>query len=154
MCYAAIPAVISAVAGVASAASAQKQASYNRKLAEQQSESLEQEAENVRIAGSQEAGRQQIESEKRLARGRAEMGARGISSAVGTPGDLASDVAEVGAMEQMTILNNASRQAFGMGQQGAALTERAAMDVRAARQRMGATILSSGAKAYSAYSMG
>lgn len=143
--------IAAGVMGAASGASAgaeMEAAEYNVKVAEQHQDQLETEAENVRIAGSQEAGRQQIETQKQLARGRAEAGARGISSTAGTPGQVAEDVAEVGMLEQMTILNNADRQAFGMEVQGMNEVDQAEARKKTAKTKGYTSILGAAAGGY------
>lgn len=121
---------------------------YNQKLAEQQQKQINAEAENVRIAGSQEAGRAYIENQQAAARGRAEFGGRGISSVTGTPSAALQDVADVGTLEQMTIVNNASRQAFGMEVQGQNLVDQAKIKAKSARRAGFSTILGSAASGY------
>lgn len=123
-------------------------AEYNQEIAKQQRDQLNAEAENVRIQGSQEASRAYIENQQIAARGRAEYGGRGISSISGTPSASLQDVAEVGALEQMTIVNNASRQAFGMETQGQNLVDQARIKASSARRSGFTTILGSAASGY------
>ena len=139
--------VMGAASGMAAGAEMQA-AEYNVEVAKGRKQQLEAEATNVRIAGSQEAGMQHIETQKEMARGRAEYGARGISGTTGTAGQMGEDFAAAGMLEQMTILNNADRQAFGLEVQGKNEIEQAKARKKAARVGGFVSILGAAAGGY------
>jgi hypothetical protein len=123
-------------------------ADYNKQLAENQQEQLEAESENVRISGSQEAQTARQESQKQAARARTQFASGGVSTATGTPAEFGENVAEVGALDEATILNNAARQAFGLEVQGQNLVDKAKMDLGTAKKAGTSTILTSGFRGF------
>ena len=126
-------------------------AEYNEKLASQQQQQLEAEAKNVRIAGSQEAAKALTESERIAARNRVTFASGGVATGTGTPGQVSEDVAEIGQLEQMQIINNASRSAFGLEVQGRNLVESAKLKTSQARSKVLPTLITSGFGGYAGF---
>lgn len=146
--------VAAGVMGAASGASASaniQAAEYNTEVAKEQQKQLEGEAKNVRVAGSQESARALSEAEKVAARNRASFGAMGISGTTGTAAEVQQEVAQVGALESLTILNNANREAFGMEAQGRNLVGSAKSQEKAAWNKGYSTILTSAASGFGGF---
>lgn len=130
------------------ASSALQAAEYNEALAENQQQQLEAEAKNVRIAGSQEAQAALQQSKQEAARAKVQFAGSGVSTSTGTAAQFGENVAEVGALDQATILNNAARQAFGLEVQGQNLVDKAKMDTKTAKKGAFSTLLTSGFGGY------
>lgn len=141
-------AALAAGAAGASAGSEYEAAKFNEKLAGQQKESLENDAKNTRTAGSQESAQALQKSQKIGARNRVEYAAGGVDINQGTPLQVGEEVASVGALEQLTIIHNADRQALGLENEGWNLLESAKAAKKKAAMKVGTTLLTSAASPY------
>tara|TARA_R110000803_G_scaffold98863_6_gene166932 strand:- start:405 stop:959 length:555 start_codon:yes stop_codon:yes gene_type:complete len=138
-----------ALSGAAAGAEMQA-AEYNENLAKEKNKQYKKEAENVRISGAVESGAKTQESEKIAARNRTQLAAGGLDVGTGTAADIGEEVRSVGALESMTILNNADRQAMGLEARGQ--NELLSAKQRKKKAKIGAftTILTSAASGYGA----
>jgi hypothetical protein len=138
----------SAVASGMAAGAEMQAAEYNENLAKEKNKQAKQEAKNVRTAGAVEAGETHQEAEKVAARNRAQLAAGGLDVGTGTAADIGEEVRAVGALESMTILNNADRQAMGLEARGQ--NELIAAKQRKKKAKIGAftSVLTSAASGY------
>lgn len=141
-------ATASAAASGAAAGAEMQAAEYNENLAEAKNKVMQKEAENVRTAGAIEAGETFQETEKVAARNRAQLAASGLDVGTGTAADIGEEVRSVGALESMTILNNADRQAMGLEARGRTGVLEAKQRKKTARMKGFTTILTSAASGY------
>lgn len=139
--------VASAAAAGAAAGSDYETAKFNEKVAKNQQQQLENEADNVRIAGSQESSKVLQQNQQVAARNRAQMASGGVDINTGTAGQIGEQTAGVGLLESMSVLNNSSRQALGLETEGANRVAAAKQNTKSARMNMGTTVLTSGLKA-------
>lgn len=144
-------ATVAAAAAGASAGAEMQAAEKQENLAEQQQTVLNAEAENVRIEGSTQAAQALTEAEKIAARNRAKFAAGGISTQTGTALQVGEEVAQVGALEQLTILNNANRQAYGLEAEGQNIMEQAKARKSSAKTRAFTTVLTAPLAAYGGF---
>ncbi|EGQ8036340.1 hypothetical protein ACU63D_000325 [Vibrio parahaemolyticus] len=121
-------------------------AEYSQKLAEQNVDILESQAESERIAGSQEAQKKTIETRQQTSRAAVELAGRGLDISSGTAEDLLAQNQEVGQLESMTILNNANRRAFGYESQAQNISSQAELQKRRASSGMFTSVLGSAAR--------
>jgi len=124
----------------ASAAYSERMAGVNERLSNMQAEDAEKrgevEAGNVlkranQIKGSQRAG----------------FAAQGIAVDSGSAQDVQTETAEMGALDALTVRNNAQREAWGYRVQGAQGRASAEMDAMGKRNTAGATLLTGGIQA-------
>jgi hypothetical protein len=114
-----------------------RQLEANRRLAELQAEDImrrgEREAQEVRGAAARTIGAQ-----------RAALAAQGVELAAGTPLALQEETAALGAMDALTVRNNAFRQAFGFRVRAVDIAAQRRFIKAGARREIGATILTGG----------
>lgn len=103
----------SAAAG-ASAGAKYDAATYNAEVAQQNAAALDAQANNERAAGSSEAQKNTIETRQSTSRAATQMAANGVNIASGTSVDLLAQNEGIGAMDSMTIIDNANRTAMGL----------------------------------------
>lgn len=124
----------------ASAAYSERMAGVNERLSNMQAEDAEKrgevEAGNVlkranQIKGSQRAG----------------FAAQGIAVDSGSAQDVQTETAEMGALDALTVRNNAAREAWGYKMQGLQGRASAEMDAMGKRNTAGATLLTGGIQA-------
>ncbi len=143
--------VASAAAAGASAGSDYETAKFNEKVAKNQQKQLENEADNVRIAGSQESAKVLQQNQQVAARNRTQMASGGVDINTGTAGQIGEQTAGVGLLESMSVLNNSSRQALGLETEGANRVASAKQQVKGAKMKMGTTLLTSAASGASMF---
>ena len=141
-------ATASAAASGAAAGSEMQAAEYNENLAKEKNKQFKQEAKNVRTAGAIEAGEKTQESEKIAARNRTQLAAGGLDVGTGTAADIGEETRAIGALESMTILNNADRQAMGLESRGINELLSAKQRKKSAKRKGFTTVLTSALSGY------
>ncbi|MHC6528867.1 hypothetical protein [Vibrio proteolyticus] len=144
---AATAATVAASAAAGAQSGAQYEAAeYNESVAEKNADRLRGEAENERIAGSQEAQKADIETRRRTARAAVEFAGRGLDISSGTAAGLLEQSQEVGAMDALTALNNANRRAYQLEGEAINIVSQAKQQKKSARTGLYTTVLASAAK--------
>ena len=115
--FAAIFSVVSAGIGLAAARSrgkaAEAQASYQAKVAANNTILAEHKAEDTRAIGRIEADRHRRLTRQRIGVQRAVLAASGQTVDQGTALSLTADTAAVGELDALTIISNSERKAYG-----------------------------------------
>jgi hypothetical protein len=95
------------------------QGQYQNRIAQYNANLAELDAQNATRRGAQAAQRSAVDTNQRRGASRAAFAAQGIDVNSGSAADTQSDLAEIGALDALTIQNNAAREAFGYRSQGA-----------------------------------
>ncbi|KAF6596645.1 hypothetical protein G9G39_06160 [Cronobacter sp. EKM101R] len=155
MCNPAIAMVAVTVASAAySAYSQNQQAKYASKVADQNADAAEKQANEAINSGNAQAD--EIRRRNRIARGNqaATLAASGADLGSGSALDMFGDTAQFGELDALTTVNNATRQAYGM--QTEAENYKSQASASRSQGNMGAfsTLLTTPLNAYGAYKMG
>jgi hypothetical protein len=127
------------------------QASYQKKVGENNAIAQEFAAKDAMDRGRIEEDRQRTKNRQTLGAQEAALAANGIDTSTGTGLNLMTDSAGSGEMDALTIRNNAVKQAYGL--EAAAGNSRADANAGASALRTGAygSLLTAGSAAYGAY---
>jgi hypothetical protein len=101
--------------------------------------------ENV---GAQKAADQEMKAKKMIASQRAGAGAGGVDPSTGTPLTMESQTAEFGELDKLRIINNASRQAWGLQTQADITGYQGSQQQQASYLNAGSTLLGGVSNAY------
>lgn len=155
MCNPAIAVMAVSMAMSAKQASAQKQSgNVQAQVAEMNAKISDQAANDAINRGGAEADKQRSRARQLAGTQSATMAANGVDLGTGGAMDILGDTAAMGELDALTVLNNASREAYG--HRVSAFNERlsGAMGKRQSDEAYKKTILTSPLKAYGAYQMG
>lgn len=119
----------------------------NAKLAEQN-------ARDAILRGGEAVHDRHTATRRLVASQRAVAASQGLDPDTGTPGDLGSEARTIGALDEVTLMNNATREAWGFKVE--ASQHRASAKQARTSGRMGAvsTLLTGGAQAWAGYDGG
>lgn len=141
----------SAIAGAAAGASAgadYEAAQYNEEVAKANADTLKAQALNEREVGSSEAQKKTVQNRQQTSKAAVELAGRGLDLSSGTAEDILANSAQVGAVDSMTILNNANQRAYGYETQADNLVSNAKQNTKRAKMGLGTSILTSAANPY------
>lgn len=137
-----------AIAGAASGAQAgsnYESAKYQGQVAKQNADILRKQADNERLSGSVEAQKNTIKTRQDTSRAAVEMAGRGLNISTGSAANLLAQNEETGALDSLTILNNANRKALSYEQEAVNALNQAKINKRSAKWGIGTSILGSAA---------
>ena len=143
----AIGAGLGALSG-AQAGAQYKAAAFNERLAIQDQQVLEAEAQNKKTEGSIEAGKRIEESQQQVAQIADVAGASGIDAGSGTALQLQEQTGKVGALEALMTLSNSAQAAYGLKREGEVGVLKARQAKRQAGLGIGTSILGSVGQSY------
>lgn len=141
-------------AGALSAYNQYETGKYSAAVAEQNADVAEAQAQDSINRGNAQAD--EIRRRNRQAAGTqaATMGATGAELSTGNALDIFGDTAQFGALDALTTVNNAQREAYGYQVQGMNSLAQGEMDRSAARSNITQTLLTTPLNAAGAYKMG
>lgn len=155
MCSPAIAMVAVTVASTAASMYSQnQQAKYTSAVAEKNADVAEAQAQDSINRGNAEADQRRREMRQRQGTQAATMAATGAELGSGSSLDIFGDTAQFGALDALTTVNNAQREAYGFRVQGANYQSQANSARSAGRAGLTQTLLTAPLKAYGAYQMG
>jgi len=125
----------------------ESQANINARFAELQAADVERRGEKA-AREHQKKVRQLVGSQ------RAALAAQGVTVDVGTAQDIQTEAAEIGALDVMTIKNNAYRQAFGFKQQAVQDRFQGELARQTSQFQAGQTLISGGLQAATTITQG
>ncbi len=135
--------VLASAASGAAAGAEYEAAEYNEKVAKANEEALKAQAVTEREIGSSDAQKRTLQTKQEVSRAAVELSSRGYDVSTGTASDLLAQSAQMGALDSMTILNNANRRAYGYEAEGKNLVRQAKSRKKTALYGMGQSILTS-----------
>jgi len=106
-------AIFGAVSALQEGAANKQQADAQAGIAKSNAKLARQSAEDARAKGVQERRQKQIETARLIGLQRAGAAGAGVQVDSGSALDLTSDTAQFGKLDELTIKNNAEREAFG-----------------------------------------
>ncbi|WP_089637347.1 virion core protein, T7 gp14 family [Escherichia coli] len=130
-----------------------QQGKYASKVAEANADIATAQANDAINRGNAEAEQRRRETRQRLGTQAATMGATGADLSTGNALDIFGDTAQFGALDALTTVNNAQREAYGYQVQGMNARAQGAAAQSAAKSSMTSTLLTAPLKAYGAYQM-
>lgn len=146
---------VSLTQAVFQAQAAEQQAKFQSDIAGINAKLAEGQAEDAITRGNSEAGRAINKARRVAGSQRLAAAAQGLNIAVGSPAEAARDTETMGAIDAMTIKNNAVREAYGYRMEAINTRLNARSGQIAARQEAFNTILTGGVRAatygYEAY---
>lgn len=155
MCSPAIAMVAVTVASTAASMYSQnQQAKYTSAVAEKNADVAEAQAQDSINRGNAEADQRRREMRQRQGTQAATMAATGAELDSGSSLDIFGDTAQFGALDALTTVNNAQREAYGFRVQGANYQSQADSARSAGSAGLTQTLLTAPLKAYGAYQMG
>lgn len=110
-------------------------------------------AEDAEARGNQNSANLKKNVKKTIGSQRAALAAQGIEVDTGSAAEVQTDTAILGAMDAMTIRNNAHREAFGYRVQASDYARRGELTLQSAKQQAKSTILTGGLKSLSDFGM-
>lgn len=138
----------SAVGGSITQANAQRsQAAFTTSQANVNTTLAEIQASDAVQRGDLQAQEKAIQDKRMLGAQRASMGAQGVAVGSGSAADIQKGTLNMSELDQLTIRNNASREAFGYKMQGLNYQGQAKMAALAAQENSKNTILTGGMNA-------
>lgn len=154
MCNPAIALVAVTVASTAASMYSQsKQAKYQSAIADRNAEIAEAQAQDSINRGNIEADQRRREMRQRSGTAAATMGATGADLSTGNALDIFGDTAQFGALDSLTTVNNAQREAYGYQVQAANYKAEASSARKQGNVGAATTLLTAPLKAYGAYQM-
>ncbi|EAA7680503.1 hypothetical protein CHT23_002672 [Salmonella enterica subsp. houtenae serovar 48:z4,z32:-] len=157
MCSPAIAMVAVTVASTAASMYSQnQQAKYTSAVAEKNADVAEAQAQaqDSINRGNAEADQRRREMRQRQGTQAATMAATGAELGSGSSLDIFGDTAQFGALDALTTVNNAQREAYGFRVQGANYQSQADSARSTGSAGLTQTLLTAPLKAYGAYQMG
>ncbi|ELC2084173.1 hypothetical protein RIZ99_002479 [Salmonella enterica] len=155
MCSPAIAMVAVTVASTAASMYSQnQQAKYTSAVAEKNADVAEAQAQDSINRGNAEADQRRREMRQRQGTQAATMAATGAELGSGSSLDIFGDTAQFGALDALTTVNNAQREAYGFRVQGANYQSQADSARSAGSSGLTQTLLTAPLKAYGAYKIG
>lgn len=100
-------------AGGLTAYGQQQSGRANQRLANQNGELAEAQAEDALVRGEQDATRRRIKTESQIGSQRARLAAQGVDVNVGSAAEVQAETAALSELDVVTIRNNAAREAWG-----------------------------------------
>ncbi|HDW4050889.1 TPA: hypothetical protein RMT75_004193 [Escherichia coli] len=131
-----------------------QQGKYASKVAEANADIATAQANDAINRGNAEAEQRRRETRQRLGTQAATMGATGTDLSSGNALDIFGDTSQFGALDSLTTVNNAQREAYGYQVQGMNAQAQGAAAQSAAKSSMTSTLLTAPLKAYGAYKLG
>jgi hypothetical protein len=131
-----------------------QQAKYQSAVADQNADIAQQQAQDSINRGNAEADQRRREMRQRQGTQAATMAATGAELGSGSSLDIFGDTAQFGALDALTTVNNAQREAYGFRVQGANYQSQANSARSAGSAGLTQTLLTAPLKAYGAYQMG
>lgn len=128
-----------------------KAAKGARKTANFQAGILEQQASDTIGIGNEAAGRSEAQTRGLTGAQRASMAAQGIDISSGSAADVISNDQRTGAIEAMTIRNNAAREALGLRKQAQLVRMGGANQAQSYRNQATGSLLSGATQLYGIY---
>ena len=144
---AAITAGASLLSARQQAAGLEASAAYSERMAEVNSRLSNMQAEDAIKRGDTEANSVAKRATQIRGSQRAGFAAQGIALDSGSAQDIQTETAEMGALDALTVRNNAAREAWGYKMQGLQGMASAEMDAMGKRNTAGATLLTGGMQA-------
>ena len=120
------------------------QGSYEAGVYEQNARLAQMQAEDAIERGDQDARTYQLQVKRLMGSQRARLAAQGLDLGYGSALDIQEDTAMLGAMDALTIRNNAYREAWGYKVQALDYSGRAAFTSLTAKSKASQTILTGG----------
>ena len=120
------------------------QGAYESQIAESNARLAGLQSEDALARGEQEARNYQINLKKLQGTQRASLAAQGLDLGYGSAADVLSDTAYLGAMDVLTIRNNAFRESWGYDIQASEYRSQAGFAQTTAKFRSAQTILTGG----------
>ncbi|EHV2048383.1 hypothetical protein KZ126_001273 [Salmonella enterica] len=152
------PAIALAGASVAlsgvSAYNQYQQGKYSSAVAEQNAEVAEAQAQDSINRGNAEADQRRREMRQRQGTQAATMAATGAELGSGSSLDIFGDTAQFGALDALTTVNNAQREAYGYEVQAANYKAQASASRKQGNMGAFTTLLTAPLNAYGAYRIG
>lgn len=112
-----IGAGIGAVGSLAEGASARQQAQFQEQIARNNAIIAERKADDAIARGKQERRAKQLETTRLIGEARASAAGSGVAVGTGSVLNVTSDIAQFGKLDELTIKNNALREALGFRSQ-------------------------------------
>jgi len=151
MCLPAVALAATAASAVIGAASSMQQGSaqqaaydYRAQVARNNAILDSRAADAATQAGEAKAAQANLVTGQRIGAVRANAAASGVDPNSGSAADIQGDVAQTGALDALTIRNNAARQALGYKVEGMSDTADAALDTQAGNDAVTAGYLGAG----------
>ncbi|WP_227895016.1 hypothetical protein [Escherichia coli] len=130
-----------------------QQGKYASKVAEANADIATAQANDAINRGNAEAEQRRRETRQRLGTQAATMGATGADLSTGNALDIFGDTAQFGALDSLTTVNNAQREAYGYQVQVANYKAEASSARKQGNVGAATTLLTAPLKAYGAYQM-
>lgn len=130
-----------------------QQGKYASKVAEANADIATAQANDAINRGNAEAEQRRRETRQRLGTQAATMGATGSDLSTGNALDIFGDTAQFGALDSLTTVNNAQREAYGYQVQAANYKAEASSARKQGNVGATTTLLTAPLKAYGAYQM-
>ncbi len=128
----AVSAITSAVGAISKGQSEANMANYRGAIARNNAVISNRNSSTAYLAGEQESANQSMKTAGLLGRQLATQGAGGLDVNSGSPADVRASAAGLGALDALTIRNNAARKAYGFQSEAQGQTAEAALDSAAA----------------------
>lgn len=148
------PAIAMVAVTVASMYSQNQQAKYTSAVAEKNADVAEAQAQDSINRGNAEADQRRREMRQRQGTQAATMAATGAELGSGSSLDIFGDTAQFGALDALTTVNNAQREAYGYEVQAANYKAQASASRKQGNMGAFTTLLTAPLQAYGAYQMG
>jgi hypothetical protein len=120
------------------------QGRFQKQLAGENAQLAELQAKDAEIRSASEVGKVALRATAMTGAQRASFGNQGVDVNVGSAAAIQADTAGMSALDQLTIRNNAARQAWGYGVQGMTDTYQGKMSMLAAQGNANSTMLTGG----------
>ncbi len=120
---------------------------YKQQTENENADFLDIQAKDAILRGDRASNDLKLKTKGLIGRQRAAMAAQGIDIGDGSALDIQEDTAGQGAMDALTIKNNAWRESFGFGMQARARRRAGSLEMLAAKNEANATLLTGGLKA-------
>lgn len=130
-----------------------QQGKYASQVAEANADIATAQANDAINRGNAEAEQRRRETRQRLGTQAATMGATGADLSTGNALDIFGDTAQFGALDSLTTVNNARREAYGYQVQAANYKAEASSARKQGNVGAATTLLTAPLKAYGAYQM-
>lgn len=137
--------------GLAQANSANSQGKYESNIYGINASLASRQADDAFVRGREAEYRSRIGTRRLIGKQRAALGAQGIEIDSGSGADIQDDAVAMGALDVMTIRNNAAREAWGYNVQAEGYRMRGKLARSAGKNRAYSTLLSTGLGAQKSY---
>lgn len=136
---------------VNNAVSQKRQGDYEGQLADTNAALAQQQGADAIARGNEAANRSQLGTRQLIGAQRAALAGSGVDVGSGSAADLQADAAGMGALDALTLKNNAAREAYGYSVDAMNATARGQNARAASRNAVRSTLLTGAAQAYGQY---